>query len=415
MTLVCVEKDNIVLEPQSLQQAKESIHWPNWKKEMEKEIQAMKENDVWELTPLPKGRKIIGCKWVFKLKVRPDGSIDRFKARLVAKGYSQVEGIDFNETYAPVVRIGSVRVLVAIATQQGCREWNEKFNSTAERLKLIRCYADSSTYVYNSDGVVVILAIYVDDILITGNSDEKIGEIKSALAVDFKITDLGTVYHCLGMEIERDLDLGITRIGQKRYVRELIARFEMEDANPVATPVERGLVLTKEMCPVTEDEKSKMIDVPFRSLVGSLMYAAVCTRPDVAFSVNRVSQFSSNPGWQHWLAAKRILRYLKGTIDWELAYFRDAGSLQGFADGDWGGDLDTRKSTSGFVFLMAGGAITWGSLKQKSVALSTSEAEYMSFCQATKEAMWIRNLMNEWSFQLPAVEILGAQRPVPIG
>jgi hypothetical protein len=203
--------------------------------------------------------------------------------------------------------------------------------------------------------------------------------------------------YCLGIQIRRDRENRILWMSQEKYIGDILKRFNMEDCKPVGTPMDTSIKLTKDMEPQTEQEKLEMKKVPYRSAVGSLMYAMVGTRPDIAAAVGVVSRHLENPGQAHWAAVKRILRYLKGTQKLGLQYGGNptSGLLMGYSDADWAGDLETRRSTTGYMFQLCGGAISWNSKRQSSVALSTTEAEYMALSSATQEAIWLRQLLKD--------------------
>lgn len=185
-------------------------------------------------------------------------------------------------------------------------------------------------------------------------------------------------------------------LDQQMYIEEVLKRFNMENSKPVATPIDPGMKLDRSMCPKTQEEVEEMKKVPFKEAVGSLLYAAQATRPDIAFAVNLVSQFSMNPGRQHWEAVKRIMRYLRGTSDAKLTYTKEGDpQLTGYTDADWGGDPDTRKSTTGYVFKKMGGAISWSVKRQQCVALSSCEAEFIALSRTTQEALWWQQLTQQ--------------------
>jgi hypothetical protein len=209
--------------------------------------------------------------------------------------------------------------------------------------------------------------------------------------------DMGEARFVLGVEIIRDRSRKLLGLCQKAYIEKVLERFRMHYSKPVDTPVDKGLTLSLEQCPKTDDEKQKMSSVPYASAVGSLMYAMLCTRPDICFAVGLVSRYQSNPGNAHWQAVKRIMRYLRGTTDLVLCYQGGDLKLRGYTDADWGGDLDESKSTSGYVFTLGGGAISWCSKKQDCIALSTMEAEYVACCLAAQEAVWLRNFLQDLS------------------
>lgn len=216
--------------------------------------------------------------------------------------------------------------------------------------------------------------------------------------------DLGQVKQILGLRVTRSN--GMVAIDQEHYIEELLKRFRMEESNPVATPLDVNQKLTKAMKPASAEEREKMSSIPFKELVGGLQFVAQCSRPDISYAVSVVSSFSSDPGSAHWTAAKRILRYLKGTKDHKLVYRADPEQdFQGYSDADWANDVETRRSISGYVFMQSGGAVSWSSKRQSTVALSTTEAEYMALSSATQEAAWWRGFRQE---------LHGAEMPVPI-
>lgn len=205
--------------------------------------------------------------------------------------------------------------------------------------------------------------------------------------------DLGVAKNILGFEISRDRQQGKLWLDQTAYIKQLLNRFNMLDCNAVSTPVDKNQILTKDMCPQSDSEKLEMDKIPYQQAVGSLLYAAQGTRPD---AVSLVSRYNNNPGTPHWNAVKRIFRYLKGTIDKKLQFqINDNPEIVGFSDADWAGNVDNRQSVTGYVFMGQGGAICWNSKKQQTVALSTTEAEYMALSATVQEAMWLRNFMRE--------------------
>lgn len=243
---------------------------------------------------------------------------------------------------------------------------------------------------------MIFVAVYVDDILIFTNNKEAKKSLKIDLMHKFKMRDIGEVSSILGMNVERDRQKGILTIDQSHYISEVLERFRMHDCNPVSSPMDHNQKLTADMCPATDEERAKMKDIPFQEAIGSIMFAAQVTRPDICFAVNAVSRYIQNPGNLHWMAVKRILRYLKGTIGKKLVFNKSLNSLlSGFCDADWASEVDQRRSTTGYVFLMQGAAVSWNSRRQATVALSTTEAEYMSMAAAVQESIWLRQLKNE--------------------
>lgn len=231
--------------------------------------------------------------------------------------------------------------------------------------------------------------------LIVGQDADMIQSLKKDLSKSFDMKDLGPAKQILGMEITRDRKAGKLWLSQEKYIERVLERFNMKHAKPVGTPLATHFKLDKRACPTTEKEKEAMSAIPYSSAVGSLMYAMVCTRPDITHAVSLVSRFLSNPGKAHWEAVKWIFRYLRGTSKLSLCYGGDKPILQGYTDADMAGDLDNRKSTSGYVFTFSGGAISWQSKLQKCVALSTTEAEYIAAVEASKEMLWLKRFLQE--------------------
>lgn len=416
----------------------DALNQKEWKLAMNSEMESMNEHKVWELVELPKNKKLVNSKWVFKEKTGSDNSV-QFKARLVAQGFTQRKGLDYDETFAPVARFESVRSIIALAVKhdlqlhqmdvtcaflngelkeevymkqpegfsepgkehlvcklqksiyglkQSPRCWNFCIDSQLIRAGLSKSKCDPCIY-YNSDGEKLFVAVYVDDIIIAGKSTEKIQQIKDTLSKSYKMKDLGKLRSFLGVSILRDEDSGNVWIGQPSYTDKILQVFQMSDCKPVLTPVDPASNLVK-----SENELSDFDANRYQSAVGSLLYLSTKTRPDIAFAVNNVARFCASPSQQHWTAVKRIFRYLKGTSDNGLLYTKcQPNSVVGYSDADWAGDHNDRKSTSGYTFMMSSAAITWRSKKQQTVALSTAEAEFTALSAASQEALWLRTLM----------------------
>jgi hypothetical protein len=259
-----------------------------------------------------------------------------------------------------------------------------------------RTNADHCVYIRQlPEGKFIILLLYVDDMLIVGQDASMIRKLKEELSKSFDMKDLGPAKQILGMQIVRDRKTKKLWLSQERYVERVLERFNMKEAKPVSTPLASHFKLSKKSCPSTVEEREKMAGIPYSSAVGSLMYAMVCTRPDIAHAVGVVSRFLSNPGKDHWEAVKWILRYLRGTSKLCLCFGNSKPVLEGFTDADMAGDLDGRKSTSGYLFTFAGGAVSWQSKLQKCVALSTTEAEYIAATEACKELLWMKRFLQE--------------------
>ena len=223
--------------------------------------------------------------------------------------------------------------------------------------------------------------MYEDDILLVGNDMKMIVTTKRWLSSIFEMKDMGEANYVLGVKIFRDRSKKLLGLSQETYIKMILERFRMHNSKPIDTPIEKGHTLSLEDCPKSEKEKREMARVPYASAVGSLMYAMLCTRPDICFAVGMVSRYQSNPGPVHWQAVKRIFRYLRGTSDLILCYQGGDSRLRGYSDADWASDRDEHKSTTGYAFLLSGAAISWCSKKQSCIALSTMEFEYVA-CSA---------------------------------
>lgn len=263
-------------------------------------------------------------------------------------------------------------------------------------------YSDESLYIFqDSHGSKTYLLVYVDDLLLAGH-EKTVFSLKEKLEERLDIHDLGNAKHFLGMEILRDRKNGNLWLGQKQNAQGVLEKFGMQDSKPRKTPMDANLPLK-----VFDGKADTDVLEPYQSLVGSLLYLANCTRPDISQPVGVLSRFMSNPSAEHLSAAKQVLRYLRGTADLGLLYTSKSANLIGYCDADYAGDLDKRKSTSGFVFLRAGAAIAWSSKLQPTVALSTCEAEFISTAAAIKEALWLRNLLGDFEGQVKPVLIFG--------
>ena len=351
-------------DPLSYEEALSSPQSKEWQDAINSEFQSLLKNDTWELTILPPQRTTVGCKWIFKTKYGPNNTIIKRKARLVAQGFSQQPGIDYHETFSPVLKSSSLRVLLAYAThyglhihqmdvctaflnghlqeevymtlpkglntrdkhlvcklkkslyglKQSSRAWYERLDSYLVSLGFTKSEADANIYIYKGDTQFIILAIFVDDtLLITNDEIILLGKTKQSLHSEFDMTDLGPVLNStiLGLQVIYDQNARILRILQTRYIEFLLKKFLMETCNPASTPMEPGLKLSKVDCPQTNDELTDMKNVPYKPLVGSLMHVSVSTPPDISYPTNTVAQFLSNPGRKHWSSAKRILDILK--------------------------------------------------------------------------------------------------------
>ena len=439
LTLLSTEQQ----DPSSVAEAKSSSDKAKWAKAMEKEMESLRSNDVWELVEPPRNRKVIGSKWVFKKKVNADGAVEHYKARLVAQGCAQRFGLDYEETFSPVVRFESIRSVVALGAQnklqlhqmdvstaflhgelteevymkqpegfieqgkellvcqlkrsiyglkQSPRCWNHSLDSRLKEMKFKQTSGDPCLYVHlNSEGEMFLVAVYVDDIVLGGRSEAKMSVVKKELSDKFEMKDLGPLHHFLGVKVIQNRHSGEIWIGQPLYTEKILQRYGMHDSKSVSTPVSPDVKLVASEGP--DDACNQQM---YQAVVGSLLYLSTKTRPDIAYAVSSVARFCVKPTKGHWTAVKRILRYLKGTSNLGLIYREDTpGIITGYSDADWAGDVGDRKSTSGYVFLLGGAAISWKSSKQTCVALSTTEAEYIALSAAAQEAVWLQKLTSD--------------------
>ena len=397
-----------------------------WLDAMRDEIQSMRHNGVWELIELPEGHRPIGCKWVYKTKKDHKGKIEKFKARLVAKGFTQREGVDYEATFSPVSSKDSFRVIMALVAhfdmelhqmdvktaflngdlneevymmqpegfvandsgklvcrlkksiyglKQASRQWYLKFHSVVVSYGFVENKVDQCIYCKVSGRKFIFLILYVDDILLASSDLGLLHETKRLLSNNFDMKDLGEASFVLGIEIHMNRSRGLLGLSQRAYVDRILERFNMQQCKPGIAPVCKGDKLSLSQCPHSDIEKAQMKNVRYASALGSIMYAQVCTRPDIVFATGLLGRYQSNPRHDHWVAAKKVMRYLKRTKDYMLIY-KHVQDLQlvGYSDSDFAGCQDEKKSTTGYIFKLAGGAVSWKSEKQKSIASSTMQS-----------------------------------------
>ncbi|CAN1146609.1 Retrovirus-related Pol polyprotein from transposon TNT 1-94 [Linum perenne] len=426
-----------VPEPKTYSQAASS---DCWKQAMSEELQALENNRTWIITDLPPGKRPIGCKWVYRIKHHPDGSIDRYKARLVAKGFTQVYGIDFTDTFSPVAKINSVKALLAVSAikhwhvhqmdvsnaflhgdleeevymtlppgistssstkpqvckllkslyglKQASRRWFVKLTDALKFEGFKQSGADHSVFTYTTAAAIVVLLVYVDDILLAGNDLTVIEGVKQKLHKHFKIKDLGILKYFLGLEIARTKS-GIF-MTQRKYCLELIEEAGFLDAKPTVIPADYKLKLALDGGIPLQDATE------YQQIIGRLHYLTI-TRPDICYAVQQLSQFQANPTDLHLQAAHKVVRYLKGSPGQGLL-FSSSSSLQlsGYSDSDWASCPDTRRSTSGYCVFLGSSLISWKSKKQSTVSRSSSEAEYRALAHLCCEVQWLVGLLKDF-------------------
>ena len=415
-------------EPQIFKEATLSLEAPYWKETINDEVEFIFQNHTWELVDLPQCSKPLGYKWIFKKKMKADGSIDKYKDILVIKGYKQKEGLDYFDTYSPVARISSIQMLIAIASihnleihqmdvktvflngdldeeiymkqpegfivpgqekkvcrlvkslyglKQALMQWHEKFDSVmmTNGFKINEC--DKCVYVKNTEHRFVIICLYVDDILIMGSNNEVIKTTKEMFNNNFDMKDLGVADVILGIKISKT-SYGLT-LSQSHYIEKVLKKFKQDDSSPMRTPVDVNLHLSKNTGKCLSQQE-------YAQAIASLMYVMNCTRPDIAYVVIKLSRYTSNPGSDHWKAIVRVLRYLKCTQNYGLHYSKYPAVLEGYYDVKWISDTKDSKSTSGYLFTLGGGAMSWKSFKQMCIARSTMESEFIALDKAGEEA-----------------------------
>jgi hypothetical protein len=436
LTLLSTERP----DPTSLDEVNSSPDKLKWRRAMEKEMGSLRLNEVWELVEPPPNRRTIGSKWVFKRKVDADGEVERYKARLVAQGRSQRFGLDYEETFSPVVRFESIRAAIALGVQhklqlhqmdvstaflhgelaeevymkqpqgfieqgkehlvcqlkrsiyglkQSPRRWNYALYNRLKEMGFKQTSGDPCLYIHlDSEGEMFLVAVYVDNIIVGGKSDVIMSAVKKEPSYKFEIKDLRPLHYFLGVKV---IQIGESGVGQPVYTEKILQRYGMQDSKPVSTPVNPDVKLVA--CEKPDDVHNQQL---YQAVVGSLLYLSTKTRPDIAYAVSCVARFCAKPSKEHWTGVKRILRYLKGTNKFGLIYREDTPvAITGYSDADWAGDVGDRKSTSGYMFLLGGAAISWKSSKQTCVALSTTEAEYVALAAAAQEAIWLQQLMGD--------------------
>uniref|UniRef100_A0A2N9IXX5 CCHC-type domain-containing protein n=1 Tax=Fagus sylvatica TaxID=28930 RepID=A0A2N9IXX5_FAGSY len=417
---------------------------PQWQDAMTSEFQALQRQNTWTLVPSSSTQNLVGCRWVYKLKRNSDGSIARYKARLVAKGYHQQQGMDYDETFSPVVKPATVRLILSIAAQQNwslkqldvsnaflhgllkenvymqqppgfidpqypkhvCqlqkalyglkqapRAWFERFTSHLLTMGFTPSLADPSLFLYRQGSTVVYLLLYVDDIIVTGNQPTVVQSLITKLAQEFDIKDLGQLKFFLGLQI--DYRSSGFFVHQQKYATDLLAKFNMSTCKPCSTPF---VSLSR----IRKDDGIPLSDpTPFRSMVGGLQYLTF-TRPDLSYAVNHICQFMHQPTDHHLVAAKRILRYVQGTLHHGLTFRPGPLSLTAFTDSDWAGDPMDRRSTTGLIVFLGHNPITWQSKKQPTVARSSTEAEYRALANCAADLAWVRMVLKDLGIFLHA-------------
>ena len=407
-----------------------------WTDACKEEISSIEKNNTWVLVELPKGFKPIGLKWVFKIKRNSDGSFNKYKARLVAKGYIQRHGVDYDEVFARVARIETIRLVIEIAAAKGWeihhlyvkmaflhgvlkeevyvtqpegfeikgeadkvyklrkalyglrqapRAWNVKLNEILRGLGFKRCAKEPSLYKREDKSGLLIVCVYVDDLLVTGTALNAIVEFKRDMSTKFEMSDLGKLTYYLGIEVHQ-LEKGIVLM-QDRYAQKILEEAGMHACNLSHIPMDINVSLSKAPREVGTNETE------YRRSIGCLCYL-LHTRPDLSFSVGVLSRYMQEPKECHGAALKQVLRYLRCTSSLGLMFPRSTKlELIGYSDSSHNVDIDDGRSTAGHVFYFDESPITWCSQKQEIVALSSCEAEFMAATERPNRRYGYKNCL----------------------
>ena len=432
-----LSESQTITEPNSYAEAMSSKHQREWMEAINEELKNMDLLKVWDLVPLPPGRKAIQSRWVFRVKTLPNGDLDRFRARLVLKGYSQRAGLDYSELFSPTVKFETIRCMLNMAVRKNLVIWQadvkcaflsakidselymsipegyhtnkkdvvcrlnraiygakqsnrcfyQKMKTILIELNMRESSVDPCVFIGSPDDSL-FLALYVDDSLVFGESEKVVKDFLARLGEHLDIT-FKPLSCFLGMQIER-IQNGLF-IHQRKYIDEILEKFQMSDCKPMSTPLDRTIY--------SPDESELVDDAEYRSMIGSLQYLVSCTRADLAFPVSFLSRFLSKPTSKRMSDVKRTLRYLKKTRDYGIAYVNDGDESYSYhSDSDFGSCILTRKSVSGLMIFANGGPICWKSSLQRSVSTSTAESEMAALSTLAQTAQYFTRLVGEFGY-----------------
>ena len=447
---MCITGNDV---PQTYGEAMASPQAKEWYSAMKDEINSLHDNDTWSIKTLPEGKSVVGGKWVYSVKLDKNNDVTKYKARFVARGFSQIPGIDYHDTFAPTARLTSIRALMQCSVQydlivhqldvktaylnanidcnifmeqpegfekggnnmvchlnksiyglkQSGRMWNKVLHNFLTEKGFKRSEVDHCLYLKKcNDDCIVYVLVWVDDIIVSASNMQLMSETKSLLHKRFKMVDMGQLSWFLGIDFKFENDC--VSLSQAAYLKNVLAKFEMQDCRPTKTPCDKFIL----------NENSKdYSSTEYRSAVGSLIYAMVCTRPDISWIITKLSQYLHKPTEDHWVAVKRLLRYIKHSINYCLCFRKvtDGLSLIGYCDSDWASSVDaegSRRSVTGYCFHLSksSAALSWKSRKKPTVALSSCEAEYMALASATQEALYLKQLLTEIDPQFDKTKVI---------
>ncbi|KAJ0816493.1 putative RNA-directed DNA polymerase [Helianthus annuus] len=432
---------------------------PHWRAAMAEEYSALMRNGTWSLVPRAPNTNIVDCRWVYKIKKDQHGAVTRYKARLVAKGFNQQAGVDYHDTFSPVVKATTIRIVLSLAVTKGwplrqldvqnaflhgdlketvylqqppgfvdpakpdhvCllhkslyglkqapRAWFHRLSTALIGLGFKGSKTDPSLFILSARGTLLYMLVYVDDIIITGNNPKAINYVVHSLSNTFAVQDMGSLSYFLGIEIvPKGADIILS---QKKYILDIIARAGLSESKPVSSPIPSTAHLS------LGDSSPFDNPVRYRQIVGALQYVTL-SRPDISYAVNKVCQFMHSPTTNHWSAVKRILRYLQGTSGYGLLIQRNSGSLlhaytdasfnlHAFSDADWAGCPDDRRSTGGFAIYLGSNLVSWSARKQRTVSRSSTESEYKALADTVAELTWLETLLRELCVPMSSVPTL---------
>ena len=409
-----------------------------WRAAMDEEYKALMDNNTWSLVPRPPRANIVTGKWIFRQKFHSDGTLARYKARWVVRGYSQRPGIDYDETFSPVVKPATIRLVLHIAVssswpirqldvknaflngsldevvycqqppgfvdashpdyvcrlnkslyglKQAPRAWYQRFAAHIATMGFVASVSDTSLFVLRSGSDTAYLLLYVDDIIVTASTTGLLQRLLARLHSEFAMTDLGDLHFFLGIAVTRS-PAGLF-LSQRQYAMDLLQRAGMTDCHSSPTPVDTSSKLSATDGELLSDATD------YRSLAGALQYLTL-TRPDISYAVQQICLHMHAPRTSHMALVKRVLRYVRGTLEFGLQLHASSSkALIAYSDADWAGCPDSRRSTSGYCVYYGDSLISWSSKRQTTVSRSSAEAEYRAVAHAVAECCWVRQLLKE--------------------